>query len=212
MRITRSVTFAAVVAAIGFTGAVYGQRYTIPELAASRPAEKLLEMSFIEDDRVVPLVDLASKADVVIDGRLVAPHSYLSGDKKKIYTDYEIVPSRLVRSQIGDISTSKAPGSRAPVRLTIPGGQITLGDQTIISTMSQMKSIKTGGRYLIFLSRLNQSDNRFTLTHASAGLFEVLENSRLDPLIRTSQENPDFRDAAVDEVVKRVQAVPRRQQ
>jgi hypothetical protein len=211
IRITRSVTFAAVVGAIGFPGGVYAQRYTIPELAAARPDEKIVAISTLTEERVVPLADLASKADVVIDARLVAPHSYLSEDKKKIYTDYEIVPSRVVRSQIGDMSTSKVPGSHAPARLTIAGGQISLGDQTIISTLSRMKSIKVGGRYLIFLSRLNQTDNRFTPTQGSAGLFEVRENNRLDPLLKTSAPNPDFRDAVVDDVVRKAQAAPGRQ-
>jgi hypothetical protein len=167
-------------------------------------------IGFMRDEFVTPLEELSRQADVVLDARLVHPHGYLSSDGMKIDTDYEIVPNRFLRSQIGDVSARKTPGPQGPLRLTVPGGAITVAGKTVISSFGMQKPIKAGSRYLIFATRVNPSDNRFVATGGSGGIFEVLDNGHLNPVLRTSQENPDFDDASFDDVARKVQSAPGR--
>lgn len=174
MRTFITLTIGAVTIAVLTTSVASAQRYTIPELAAAS-SEKTLEIPWHEEERVLSLDELTSKADVVLEARLVQPNSYLSEDQKRIYTDFQIVPSHMVRSQIGDILSSRTPGPRQSLRLTVPGGRLTIGDKTIISPMISWRSLRSGGRYLIFLARVSQSETRFVPVGGSAGVFEVME-------------------------------------
>jgi hypothetical protein len=204
-----AVVAGIIASALSFPCVTYSQQHTIPEVAAAS-REKVVNISTMADERVTPLADLTSQADLVVDARLVRPHSYLSADRMSIYTDYEIVPSRVVRTRIGDILTSETPGQQGSLRLTVPGGQLTVADKTVISSFAMTKPIKVGNRYLIFASRVTPTEKRFVATGGSGGVFQVLDNGRLDPLLKTSQSNPDFKDASVDDITKKVQAAPSR--
>jgi hypothetical protein len=132
-----------VISVTTFTG--YTQSFTIPEMAAAS-GDKTVTMTMMEEERVVPLAELSTASDLVIDARLVRPRSYLSDDKTMIYTDYEIVPSRVLRSRISD--GSQKPGPQLPLLLTVHGGEITLEGKTITLSSGKLKPIRTGGRFL----------------------------------------------------------------
>ena len=161
-----------------------------------------------DDERTLPLSELSTLADIVVDARLVRPRSRLSDDKTRIYTDYEMVPGRVVRSQIGDILNSPSPGMRAQLLLTVVGGEIRIGGKTVQATNRTMKPIKTGGRYLIFASK--QGGNVFMAIGGPAGVFEVFDNGRVNPLLRTSRVHPDIDGVPLEDIVRIVEAMPGR--
>jgi hypothetical protein len=209
MRIQGKRITAIAVGCVGllFPAAISAQSHTIQEFAEASN-EKTVRLAGHEDEFVVPLAELSGKAQLILDARLVRPHGYVSPDGMAIYTDYEIVPTRVLRSQIGDVLTSKTPGQQAALRLTVPGGEVTVAGKTVISGWGMQKPIKPGARYLIFATRVSTTDNRFVATGGSAGIFEVLDNGRLNPVLKTSQPNPDFNDAALEDVVKKMQSPP----
>lgn len=209
MRNKNKTAFAIAAVVISLPVVARAQTYTIPELAATS-RDKIVHMLVRDAETLLPLAELSAVADFVVDARLVNPRSRLSEDKTKVYTDYEIVPSRVLRSQIGDILTSQTPGLRAPLRLSVLGGEITLEGRTIKATNATATLIKTGGRYLVFASRSKEGDNVFVAIGGPAGVFEVLDNGYLDPYLRTSQSNPDIEGVPFDDIVRKVRAAPGR--
>jgi hypothetical protein len=211
VRIQRKRTATIALGCLGFlfAAAAFGQSYTIQDIAAASK-EKVVHLATMEDEFVVSLAELSGKADLVLDARLVRPRGYLSPDGMSISTDYEMVPSRFLRSQIGDISTSKTPRQQARLLLTVPGGQATVAGKTVISSFGMQKPINAGARYLIFATRVDSKDKRFVATAGSAGIFEVLDNGRLNPVLKTSAANPDFNEASFDDIARRVQSAPGR--
>jgi hypothetical protein len=188
---------------------LYAQRFTIPELIASKQ-DKIVHMVMSDTERLLPISELAARADIVVDARLVRPRSRLSDDQMKVFTDYEMEPTRVLRSQIGDILTSPAPGTRTPLLLAVVGGTIVLDGKEVRATSRTMKILTTGGRYLVFASRSKQNDNVLVPVGGPAGLFEVLESKHVNPMLRTSASNPDVDGVPVDEIVRKVQAAPAR--
>ena len=209
MRIKNNTAILIAVIVISLPVLGRAQTFTIPELATTS-RDKVVHMLVRGEETPLPLAELSATADLVVDARLVSPRSYLSEDKTKIYTDYEIVPSRVLRSQIGDILTSQKPRLRAPVRLTVLGGEITLEGRTIRATDGTRKFIKSGGRYLVFASRSKQDDHTFVAIGGAAGLFEVQDDGHVGPLLKTSKSNPDIEGVSFDDIVRKVESVPRR--
>jgi hypothetical protein len=209
MRIKNNTAILIAVIVISLPVLGRAQTFTIPELATTS-RDKVVDMLVRGEETPLPLAELSATADIVVDARLVSPRSYLSEDKTKIYTDYEIVPSRVLRSQIGDILTSQKPGLRAPLRLTVLGGEITLEGRTIRATDGTRKFIKSGGRYLVFASRSKQDDHTFVAIGGAAGLFEVQDDGHVGPLLKTSKSNPDIEGVSFDDIVRKVESVPRR--
>lgn len=203
MRNSSKATLAiSVVAAIIAFGACLGaQTYTIPELIAASH-DSVIHMLVNDDETLLSLSTLSTTADVVVDARLVRPRARLSDDKTQIYTDYDMVPSRVVRSKIGDILTSQSPGMRAPLVLSVLGGVIVIDGKTVQATNARMKFIKGGGRYLVFASR--QRANGFVPVGGPGGIFEVLDTGRVNPLLKTSQLNPDMDDVPFEEIVRKI--------
>ena len=209
MRIKNNAAILIAVIVISLPVLGRAQRFTIAEVAATSP-DKVVHMLVKGEETPLALAELSAKADIVVDARLVTPRSHLSDDKTKIYTDYEIVPSRVLRSQIGDILTSQKPGPRPPLRLTVLGGEIALEGKTIHATDATRKLIKSGGRYLVFASRSKQDDHTFVAVGGAAGLFEVLDDGHVGPLLNTSKSDPDIEGVSFDDIVRKVESVPRR--
>src|SRR4051812_14514106 len=121
MRNSPKMALAILAAVIALSECLEAQTFTIPELIAASH-DSVIHMLVNDDETLLPLSTLSTVADVVVDARLVRPRARLSDDKTRIYTDYDIVPSRVVRSKIGDILTSQSPGMRAPLVLSVLGG------------------------------------------------------------------------------------------
>jgi hypothetical protein len=192
-----------------FPAEALAQNYSIQNIAAASK-DKVVHISSMEDEAVTPLSELSRQADLILDARLVRPHGYLSQDGMSVNTDYDIVPNRFLRSKIVDVSMSRNPGQQPPLRLTVPGGEVTVAGKTVISSVGMAKPITAGSRYLVFATRVNANENRFVATAGSGGLFEVMNNGHLDPVLRTSQPNPDFKGVSFDEVSRKLQAAPQR--
>jgi hypothetical protein len=70
---------------------------------------KPLDLEEVRDTRPIPLDQLAGHAELVVVGRLVRLKSYLSDNKKDVYTDYELVPKQVTTDRARR-QTTAAPG------------------------------------------------------------------------------------------------------
>lgn len=147
--------------------------------------------------------EMGQEANIVLEGRLSNPKSYLGQAEDRILTDYTILQPRVISGQLST-QPSEIPGPGHPIVLTVYGGQIVLEGATVRGTANDRHKINEGGRYLLFLreSRANKPGHYEIY---NGGIFEV-SDGRLKPLLKNGTEVfPDAEHAGLSEVISRVQ-------
>lgn len=182
---------------------VAGQRPTIPETVAAHPDVKNFRMTHVEDYRVMTLQELAAKADLVVVGQLVRPRGYLSPEGYDIYTDYELIPSRVLIDR-ALAARSARPAATAMI-VTVPGGQTSVNGSLV--TVEDVRRVKwsDSADLLLFLSRDPKKKGAYELLGGPAGAFEVGPDKRLKSL-KTGEKGDAIHGGRLDDIAQRVVA------
>lgn len=174
------------------------------EVAGGKP----IRLPVLTETSWVSIDELAATADFVVDARLVRLGSYVSEDGTKVFTDYQIVPNRVVVSRTGDVGT--VPGSHPPLVLTVLGGEVTIEGTLVTMTDAKMTTLRDRGQFLLFAKRAKTGQTRFALSRGSASIFEIVDGEHVEPLLRRQDPNPDVEGIALEKIVARVQAAAAR--
>lgn len=125
-----------------------------------------------------------------------------------VLTDYQIVPSRVLASRTPEVRST--PGQLPPMILTVLGGEVIVSGTSVTMINSSLNPIRDRGRFLVFAMRAKAGENRFEPTGDSAGMFEIVQGQRLQPLLKRASANEEVENVPLEEIVSRIQVSARR--
>ncbi len=207
MRTMQSTLFIVVV---GLTAGATGQTRlveTIPEALARRGEDSGRHYSVgggtVGDPSSLEyLARWLADTHTILRGRVGVPlPSYISDDETEVYTDYLIEDPVILYH-----STPQAadrPGMPPAIRVTLPGGTVTIGGLSFHSHYDELPALTTGTDCLFLLKRVGQ---RYLIINRFQGAFQI-SNGRLVPLskaafaVPTAYRHADFAQA-VPELVR----------
>lgn len=188
MRLRSGILFA-----IACTSIVYAQnrdgRLTLPELA-KRSAPQPVFQSRTREIVLQRLESVLPKADMVVHGRVERITSYLSDDKKDIYTDYLIVPLRVMRQRIN--AGAQHPGVQSPPPILVKrwGGELIIDGVRVTQEDHDVRAFQRGEQLLLLLA-YNAKDGKYVLPSAASGAFTVT-GERIEPLVAGAEGDEVF--------------------
>ena len=141
---------------------------TIPELIELMRPDPV-ERHAVYDRFDLPFSELASRAEVIVEGDVRPVRTYLSDDKCTLYTDYELSSPVFI---VGSRALPRTPGAQPPLLWRQVGGTLTIDGVKVIVDESVTPWYKAGDRLIVMLARLPGSD-RFELVASGASAFFV---------------------------------------
>jgi hypothetical protein len=149
----------------------------------------------------VPITQLAAEADLIVYGKLARPKSYLSDDKRDIYTDFALTPHQIVADR-ALATTRKSPGALRPITVTILGGELMVdGIPVRYDDMSRIKGNENAS-VLVFLRKTGDV-SRFELCGDTAGLFEVDSSHRVTSLLKHPYKDKDVTGQSLERIAQK---------
>jgi hypothetical protein len=187
-----------------------GGGQSIPERVASSQG-KPVRIDVFSDVSPVQIEELAKGADLIIEGKLVRRHSYLSGDEKHIYTDYEVVQATVISQQrTSDLSPRPtAPPKTGPI-VQLYGGELSVGGSDVTVNDNSRERFANGAEMLLFLTPPDPKTGKRRLYRGSAGAFEIRQDGRLKPLNRAAEPDRWLKDANLEAVIRRIRTLQSR--
>lgn len=166
-------------AAILGVGSVSGQTstLTIPELVRRQAPEPLYQ-SRTRELLPPPLKEIASKADLIVRGRVESSTTYLSGDQRSLYTDYIIFPRR-VMSQT-KVQSSPQPGVVSAITVKRWGGRTVIDGVQVTAEDADLRFFEAGEEVYLFLVH---SDDEGKYELLGLGAFAVSQHG-IRPLVK----------------------------
>jgi hypothetical protein len=180
IRIVAAVTLAGVTATAA-------QTLTIPEMI-ERVKPKPLELRHFVEWALPPFDEVAVDADLVVLGMLAKMDTYLSEDKRTLYTDYELTPITYVASK-ANLGPSR-PGPLPTYVVRAEGGEATIGGTKVSVTTVGEEPIPAGVPVVAFLA-FRKEIGKYEIYPGY--LFEVV-NAHIRPTIT----EPGIVDARLD--------------
>jgi hypothetical protein len=198
--ILRTTLIHAAVTIVGSTLLV--QTQTIPEQAKSNPS-KPIERFTLTDVEPATLERLTTGSTVVLDANVTGGNSYLSPDEQHVYTDYQIVPIRVLAGRLP--SGPNVPGPSAPLILIMYGGNLVVEGVKVRVFNHTITQPHSGRRYLLFLMPFRQT-GKFQLY--GAGAFEV-DGQQLKSILTRDSEHifKDILASPFDDTVNRIRSL-----
>jgi hypothetical protein len=173
---------------------LYGQdklRDRFNELPADEKVSITITSSF-------PTRDLPSNpnlADLVVEGIVERATSAMTKDERSVQTIYDVVVDQVLFSnQLGTVVPG--PGI-SRVRVTQTGGQIDVGDRTIVVHNNSLPTLSIGSPWILFLGKPKGSTNEsYEIVGGPYGTFEVKDGqvnpyAQHDPEIKTKYDGGD---------------------
>lgn len=180
------------------------QAPSLRERAAVRDGKPLRVLSLAEI-HAFALDDLAGNADVILEGHLVQLNSYLSTDEKAIYTDYQIIPRRMIVDR-GERAATPSPGR--PLVVSILGGEVNIEGTRVTYVDSTLAPFTKDSRLLLFLQRKADDPLKFQVYRQSAGMF-IVQDERTKAMNKHGR-NDEFEDRPIEEMVTQIKAAASR--
>jgi hypothetical protein len=199
---TRTLQSTFVLVAVGLT-AVSGQTptaETIPEALARGASGRHHSVgSGTVGDPSSPeyLARWLANTHTILRGRAgAALLSYISDDQTEAYTDY-VIEEPVFLYNPGPQAADR-PGMPPSVKVTLPGGTVTLGGLSFRSHYDELPALATGTDCLFLLTRVGQ---RYLIINGFQGVFQV-SNGKLVPLSKAAFAVPTaYRDADYSQAV-----------
>jgi hypothetical protein len=163
-------------------------------------------MAVTYDVEPLSVSELAPNADLIVEGRLVRVKSYFWPEEDTVYTDYRLVPSRIIGER--KASTASSPGQLKPAVVTMRGGEVVIEGTSVTIVDSTRPVLKENRSFLLFLRRTSDVEPRYEVFGAAAGMFEIDDAGVLHSMM-SDNKPADFHGKPLEEVLTKIKAVPR---
>ena len=147
----------------------------------------------------IPFESIASKAELVIEGRVRPLKTYLSDDKCYLYTDFEVLAPIVIA---GTVNPANTPGPH-PLVVRQMGGTTIIDGVKVIVEDQQLPPFVDGQRVLLFLSR-PAAGGPFEIVGEAFGAFAVEADGRVRPVLRVKGIYDDMQSLTRIEFLERV--------
>lgn len=164
---------------------------TIPE-AIARGARG--RTSTEHSGRSPSVAEILMSADLVVRGIVGEPRSYLSSDKRDVYTDYALLSPAILYQRTQ--RTSEKPG---PLGITITqlGGKVLVGNVEFTQTELGLPPLMPGTEGIFILE---ERGGRYHIARTFYGAFGIVAN-KVKPLTSKRDFAPEYREAPVATVL-----------
>jgi hypothetical protein len=124
----------------------------------------------------LPFPQMVREADIILHGTLSAERGRLSLDEQSVYTEYDVVPLRILKAPAASSRTGYIASDR--FRVVLPGGSI--DHQGLIITMTiniipHAERLRWGAEVVLFLTAHESELDVYRVTGAAWGAFRVLD-------------------------------------
>lgn len=201
-------TLMAILTAVCLNGSTSGvaTAQTIAESARARPGQPVVRGAHPDLEPVSP-ERLAVEADLIVEADLVRTRTYLTPDEQYVFTDYRIIPTRVIAGQMSNTATK--PGQPPDLTLTVKGGNLVVNGIEVQGIDYTLELPKDHGRYLLFLRRFG-TGGIYELVHGA--IFEESGTGLRHLLKNKPNAYRDVTDAPRGALIERVQAARRNKQ
>lgn len=135
--------------------------------------------------------------DVIVKGRLSAPHAYLSKDQLDVHTEYEIEdPEYLYMAKLSK------PTLPSPTSVSLKGGSVTIDGLTYSATYEALPLPDPGMECLLLLRWF---EDRYYLVGLFNGLFSI-NNGRLKQLGTGPEFLTDYQNVEASKAIESIVA------
>jgi hypothetical protein len=124
----------------------------------------------------LPFPQMVQEADIILHGELAAERGRLSLDERSVYTEYDVVPLRILKAPAISSRTGYIASDR--IRVVLPGGSIDHEGVTItmtINTVPHAERLRWGAEVVLFLTAHESELDVYRVTGAAWGAFRVLD-------------------------------------
>jgi hypothetical protein len=168
------------------------QRQTIPDAVAEGAVSSV---ATVPSGQVPTMSALLPMTDIIVTGIIGEPRSYLSEDKRDVYTDYLIGnPVFLYESKLAAVPR---PGMVQNVTVTQLGGTVMVNGTKFTQKEPALLPLGTGANALFLLHR---SGDKYLIVGKYFGAFRITDG-RLVPLVTREDFAPEYRNKNVSVAV-----------
>jgi hypothetical protein len=160
------------------------QGETIPEAIARGASGRT---STAHSGKSPTVSEILADAELVVRGTVGEPRSYLSSDKRDVYTDYPLVASVVLYQRTA--RTAQKPGQLG-ITVTQLGGKVMVGKVEFTQTELGLPPLMRGTEG-IFILELR--DGKYHIARTFYGVFAILNNT-VKPLTSKHDFAPEYRD------------------
>jgi hypothetical protein len=151
------------------------------------------------------LPQMALEADIILHGTLAEERGRLSLDERSVYTEYDVIPFRVLKGP----ATSSRPGRVVSdrLRVVLPGGSIEHEGLIItmdINIVPHAERWRWGAEVVLFLTAHESEPGVYRVTGTSWGAFRVLER-KVVAMTREVARARDDRPETLAAFLERVQ-------
>jgi hypothetical protein len=195
---------AALLATTGFVlaAAIQAAQETIPQAVARGATGRI---TTAPSGKPPDMDDILRDVDVVVRGVVGEPRSFLSEDKRDVYTEYSM-KRPIVAYQARPVAAA-VPGVGPEVSVTQLGGTVMVDGVKFTQTEQGLPPLQPGTEALFLLKRI---DGRYHIAGTFFGAFGIVAE-RLKPLTTVESFAPEYRDApareGTEKIVRRIGAL-----
>ncbi len=139
-------------------------------------------------------------ADLVVRGTVADSSSYLSDDKRDVYTDHLLTNTTVLYRSV--IPSSPQPGPPTPIVVTQRGGSVLVGDVTFTQEERGLPQIQRGSEVLVIAVNTN---GNFHIAGPFLGAFQV-ERGLVIPLTGRNGFATELRNVPIATALGNIQA------
>lgn len=177
------------------------QTPTIPESIVANNG-KPVSFDARGDSRGIPLDELISSAVLIARGKLVRIESHLSGDKRHIWTTYQLIPARVLLDRT---IQPTAPGTSEPLTVTLYGGTVSLLGTTATVVDKSVKPWTDGAELVVFLTKATDIGAKgYRPVGGASGMFEISSDQMLVSLRSHAPDRQEIDGIPFDSIVSAV--------
>ncbi len=152
----------------------------------------------------LPFPQIVLEADIILHGTLAAERGRLSLDERSVYTEYDVIPFRVLKGP----ATSSRPGRVVSERLRVvlPGGSIEHEGLIItmdINIVPHAKRLRWGAEVVLFLTAYESEPGVYRVTGTAWGAYRVLDGkvvAMTREVARVRGDRPETLAAFLDRV------------